>query len=139
MLRFIFQYWVVLKLSFVIFFYLPSIGLSYSYYLDCRVWLAYLIFFFNFIILQLICLKSNFIFFVVVSLSYLHSLTCIFDMLTSQVSFVFPFFNFVFIWMARIVASSPFFVSLTAIFFCKFPWLYFFASSHYSFLFKLVH
>ena len=126
LLRFVFQYWIVLKLSFVIFFYLSSIGLSYSYYLDCRVWLAYLIPFFSISSFYdwFVWNRTSY-FFVVVSLSYSHGPTCIFDMLTSQVNVIFPFFSFVFIWMARIFASSPFFVSMTAI--C-------FASSHYSFV-----
>jgi len=130
LLRFIFQYWIVLKLSFVIFFYLSSIGLSYSYYLDCRVWLGYLIPFFSISSFYdwFVWNRTSY-FFVVVSLSYSHGLTCIFDMLTSQVNVIFPFFSFVFIEWLESLLHRPF----------LFRWPLFVLQVPITLLFKLVH
>jgi len=122
-----------LELSFVIFFGLPSIRLSYFYDPNRRVWLAYLVywifcffalflnwlFFSNFIHLLLIYLELDISsFFICFLLTYPDIMIWLIYIASSlklaQVSFFFPFlffqflFPFFFICLAWILASSPF-------------------------------
>jgi len=121
-----------LELSFVIFFGLPSIRLSYFYDPNRRVWLAYLVywifcffalflnwlFFSNFIHLLLIYLELDISsFFICFLLTYYDIMIWLIYIASSlklaQVSFFFPFlfFQFLFLFFLHLLGLNPSFVT----------------------------